>query len=169
MFHALEWTRARLHARSTPDEVGTSAVEFALVSALFFTLLFGIVEFGRAVWLYQSVSAASREGTRYGIGTQVSAGTPQYLDCDGIRDAARDKTPDLSLSDDQIIITHEAGGRTSHYCDPGNSGAPPEIRDGDQITVEVETEMDVTLPLVPLGPFTISATDTRSIYPGITP
>jgi Flp pilus assembly protein TadG len=145
-------------------------VEFALVVVLFVTLLFGVVEFGRAVWLHQAAAAASREGTRFGIGSQVNASIPQYLDCDGIRDATRDKVPDIVLTDDQITITHQSAvDGTSDYCDPDTNTPAPEIRDGDRITVEVELEMDVNLPLVPLGPYTISASDTRSIYPGIAP
>jgi Flp pilus assembly protein TadG len=156
--------------RNRGAQTGASAVEFALVVVLFVTLLFGVVEFGRAVWLHQAVAAASREGTRFGIGSQVNASVPQYLDCDGIRDAARDKVPDLSLSDDQIVITHDsADDGKSDFCDPDTNTPAPEIRDGDRITVEIEVEMDVNLPLVPLGSFTISAGDTRSIYPGIAP
>jgi Flp pilus assembly protein TadG len=156
--------------RDRGAQTGASAVEFALVVVLFVTLLFGVVEFGRAVWLHQAVAAASREGTRFGIGSQVNAAVPQYLDCDGIRDAARDKVPDLSLSDDQIVITHEsAADGMSDYCDPDTNTPAPEIRDGDRITVEIEVEMDVNLPLVPLGPYTISASDTRSVFPGIAP
>ena len=46
---------------------GASLVEFALVAVLFFLLIFGIVEFGRAVWAYGVVAHSAREGVRYAI------------------------------------------------------------------------------------------------------
>ncbi len=44
---------------------GQSLVEFALASVLFFTVLFGIVEFGLAVWQYNTVSNLAQEGARW--------------------------------------------------------------------------------------------------------
>lgn len=42
--------------------------EFALVAGLIFIpLMFGIIEFGRATWAKNMVTAAAREGVRYAI------------------------------------------------------------------------------------------------------
>ena len=49
------------------DETGSELVEFALAGLLFFTVLFGIMEFGRAVWTYGTAAHAAREGARYAI------------------------------------------------------------------------------------------------------
>ena len=50
------------------DESGASMVEFAIVAGLvFFPMVFGIVEFGRAVWARNMVTAAAREGVRFAI------------------------------------------------------------------------------------------------------
>ena len=43
---------------------GAAAVEFALVALLFFTLLFGILEFGRMLYLYNTVQEVSRRAAR---------------------------------------------------------------------------------------------------------
>ena len=40
-------------------------VEFALMIPLLFTLLFGIIDFGRALYAYHFVSDAAREATRW--------------------------------------------------------------------------------------------------------
>jgi len=53
-----------LGARS---EAGTSTVEFALVAPLLFLLLVGILDMGRAVNAYVTVSNAAREGSHYAI------------------------------------------------------------------------------------------------------
>jgi Flp pilus assembly protein TadG len=42
-------------------------VEFALVLPLFFALLFSIIEFSHAIWLYGSVAYGAREGTRFAM------------------------------------------------------------------------------------------------------
>jgi Flp pilus assembly protein TadG len=48
-------------------EKGTALVESAIVLTLFFTFLFGIMEFSRALYTYDFVSNAAREGTRYAM------------------------------------------------------------------------------------------------------
>ena len=47
------------------DERGTSAVEFALIAPVLLLLLIGIIDLGRAVNAYVTVSNAAREGTHY--------------------------------------------------------------------------------------------------------
>jgi Flp pilus assembly protein TadG len=43
-------------------------VEFAVVATLIFIpVVFGIIEFGRAIWSKNMVTAAAREGVRYAI------------------------------------------------------------------------------------------------------
>lgn len=46
---------------------GVSAVEFALIAIVFFTLLLGIIEFGRVLFTWNSAV----EATRYGVRTAV--------------------------------------------------------------------------------------------------
>lgn len=45
--------------------IGQSLVEFALVGPLFFILIFGIIEGGRLIWTYHTVSNAAKEAARY--------------------------------------------------------------------------------------------------------
>ncbi len=46
---------------------GSSLAEFALVAPLFVVLLFGLVEFGLAMYTKEVVTNASREGARLGV------------------------------------------------------------------------------------------------------
>lgn len=46
------------------NDRGASAVEFALVSLLLFTLIFGIVQYGLYFWQLQGGAAAAREAAR---------------------------------------------------------------------------------------------------------
>ena len=48
-------------------EGGQALTEFALISLIFFMLVFGMIDIGRAVWHYNALAEATREGTRYAI------------------------------------------------------------------------------------------------------
>ncbi|MGQ9553342.1 MAG: TadE/TadG family type IV pilus assembly protein [Anaerolineae bacterium] len=48
------------------NERGQSLVEFALGAIVFFLIVFGILDFGRAIYAYSVVASAAREGARYG-------------------------------------------------------------------------------------------------------
>ena len=53
--------------KSVRNQQGATTVEFAIVGLLFFTLLFGIIEFGLLLFNQQVVTNAGREGARAGI------------------------------------------------------------------------------------------------------
>ena len=46
---------------------GAVAVEFALIATVFFLLVAGVIDFGHAYYMKQTITNASREGARYGI------------------------------------------------------------------------------------------------------
>jgi hypothetical protein len=52
---------------------GAAAVEFAIIAPLFFMLIFGIVEFGRALMVQQMLTNASREGARQAVVESATA------------------------------------------------------------------------------------------------
>ena len=49
------------------DQAGATLVEFAIAGLLFFTVLFGIIEFGLLMYNQQVITNAGREGARHGI------------------------------------------------------------------------------------------------------
>ena len=53
--------------RLVRDERGAEIIEFALVSIVVLTLIFGIMEFGRGIWIYGTVAHLAREGARWSI------------------------------------------------------------------------------------------------------
>jgi len=61
----------RRPARRLLGERGAAAVEFALVVPVLLVLLFGIIEFSKALNTQATLSAAAREGAR----TMITAGT----------------------------------------------------------------------------------------------
>lgn len=74
-------------------------MEFAVVAPLFFLLLFGMVEVGRAIMVQQILTNASREGARLGVldGTttaQVTTFVNTYLANSAIGSATVVVSPD---------------------------------------------------------------------------
>jgi Flp pilus assembly protein TadG len=51
--------------RTNKNERGAALVELAIVSTVFFTVLFGILEFGRLLWTHNALQDAARRGARY--------------------------------------------------------------------------------------------------------
>ena len=58
--------RLRLFARFRRSEDGATAVEFALISVLLFTLVFAIIQFGLILSFKQDMTRAAAEGARGG-------------------------------------------------------------------------------------------------------
>jgi Flp pilus assembly protein TadG len=48
-------------------ETGASLLEFAIAATVFLTVLFAVVEFGRALWVHNALSDAARRGARYAV------------------------------------------------------------------------------------------------------
>ncbi|MGH9509519.1 MAG: TadE/TadG family type IV pilus assembly protein [Terriglobales bacterium] len=82
--------------KSQRNQKGGTLLEAAITLMLFFTLIFGVLEFGRAYNLYQAITNAAREGARYSVApfsgtnnlpttTNVEARVQQYLDSVGAR------------------------------------------------------------------------------------
>lgn len=78
------------------DNSGQAIVEFAIVSVAFFMMVFGTIDFGRAVFMYSQLHNAVREGARYG--KMMPADSP------GIRAEVIDKASSFNLSDEDIAI-----------------------------------------------------------------
>ncbi|SFN18716.1 TadE-like protein [Formivibrio citricus] len=56
-----------LHRLRQHRQQGASAVEFALVAIVFFTLLLGIIEFGRVFYVWNSVQEVTRRAGREAV------------------------------------------------------------------------------------------------------
>lgn len=46
---------------------GSTAVEFALILPIFLSMLLGIIEFGRVMWIQNTLQFAAEEATRYAV------------------------------------------------------------------------------------------------------
>lgn len=49
------------------NERGASVAEFSVVALFFFMIIFGIIEFGRLLYIHNALTDASRRGARYAV------------------------------------------------------------------------------------------------------
>jgi len=105
--------------RYKPKQRGQSLVEFALISLLLFTLILGILEMGRVIFIYAQIVQAAQEGARYGATrpreiTSASGGggyptaSVNAAPC-SIIDSARAKVVFLAPTDVGITVGYDNG------------------------------------------------------------
>lgn len=85
---------------------GQSMVEFSLVFIVFIMLMVGLFELGRAVWIYNTVAHAARQGARYAM-VHGNAGSP---DNNALIASVKAQAVGLSNASVQVTPTWEGGG-----------------------------------------------------------
>jgi Flp pilus assembly protein TadG len=85
------------HRASLAAQAGAAMVEFALVAALLFSLLLGIMDFGRLLFMWNSAAEATRWGAR--IAVVCDKLTPSQ-----VRDRMKKILP--QLTDANIVINY---------------------------------------------------------------
>jgi Flp pilus assembly protein TadG len=132
------------HVIKRNKENAQGMVEFALILPLLLLVILGIVEFGRALFFYSSVTSASREAARYGSAVGEFGGVKRYADCAGIRDAARSAGAFANIEDQNITIQYDDGANLLE------AQCPPTTRIGlaDRIVVTVDTFFRPIVPLL---------------------
>jgi hypothetical protein len=88
------------------DNRGISSVEFAIVAVVFFVFLFGIVDFGRAMWEWNSAAKATHWGVRYAVVNNMVA--PGLYTYDGVVAAGGNgiPLPANSISPNPVVCTN---------------------------------------------------------------
>ena len=125
---------SRQHRR---EERGQTLVEFAFVCVLFLTVLFGIIEFGRALWTWNTIVQATRAGARFAVVEAPSATDDQvknfvvYYNAAGTGDPV---LPGLSTSNVTVQYMKNSG----KVCPDSSSPDPcPDKYAADIIQVSV--------------------------------
>lgn len=57
------------------DQRGATLVEFAIAATVFLTVMFAVIEFGRALWVHNALSDAARRGARYAVVSSIGSDT----------------------------------------------------------------------------------------------
>lgn len=106
------------------NQVGAAAVEFALIAIIFFSLLFGIIEFGRVLFTWNSAVEATRYGARVAVVCDIGSGAALSR--------MQEIMPNLVAAN--VVVTYEPSGCTKSTC--------------QRVTVEIQgLNMTMMIPL----------------------
>ncbi|MEP6743451.1 MAG: TadE family protein [bacterium] len=85
------------------DQTGTTLVEFAIGATVFLTVMFGVLEFGRALWTHNALADAARRAARYAV-NQPASGPP------GVPTTGLNVGPSLTAIRNVAVYGDPAGG-----------------------------------------------------------
>jgi Flp pilus assembly protein TadG len=91
------------------DNRGQELVEYALTLPILLLLILGIVEFGMAIFAYNTIANAAREGARVGAVVPILSADDLTPATQTIENAVRDRTGGLALNRPgsiNVVITY---------------------------------------------------------------
>ncbi len=137
-------------------ERGQALVEFALVAIVFFVFVFGMIDAGRAVWNYNTLAQATREGTRYAIVHGSDSTAPSGP-------GSENYTP----PDSDTMVTDQVekfgGGLNPSRLTVRAEWPDGSNRPGDQVMVTSEYEFEPIFNFLGLVSFTMTSSSTMEI------
>jgi Flp pilus assembly protein TadG len=158
-------TRAR--RRRSPGERGQSLVEFAFVLPIIVLVIVAFIEIGRAVFAWNTIANAARQGARVAAVNQL----PDVTDCDesrpiedpyephwSIRGCAIAAAGALGISAANVTVSYAAPPSTTLACDPT-------LHVGCIAAITVTYDYNVSTPFVSwvIRSFTMSQTSEMPI------
>lgn len=130
------------------EERGQSLVEFSLVSIVLFITVLGMIDVGRAVWNYNTLAQATREGARYAIVHGANADDPAGPgDDQQVITAVEKHAP--GLQGDNLTVQVEWPSGTNDV--------------GEPVKVTTTYQFQPSLNLLGIGPFEITSSSTMRI------
>lgn len=169
---------------------GQSMAEFSMVLPILMLVIFGLLEVGRAVFMYAAVVSASREAVRYATAYGVNeSDVLHYQNCAEIRNEAKRVAFLVPLTDDDITISYDTGPQTvdpdgipdngDEYLAPPTDltpatcdGAADGVNDGvdervvlacgDRVVVTVTYDYHPMVPIVPMEAQTFTSSSART-------
>ena len=157
---------------------GQAMVEFALVIPVFLLLMVGLFDFGRVIWVNDTLSTAAREAARYAIvhgaksacpvgpaapGTEIPVADASCPYPSPSRQAIKDVAQKWAAGTSaNVTVSVCYGAVTSCTADTDAAGA--DDRRGTQVMVTVTSVVKLSIPsLVGFSGFSLSATSTMLV------
>lgn len=89
---------------------GATLVEFAIGATVFLTVMFAVIEFGRALWIHNALADAARRGARFAV-VNNAASSAAVKNVVVYGDAAGGTTPLINdLSTANVTVTYSGFG-----------------------------------------------------------
>lgn len=141
---------------------GQSLVEFALIFPIIVLLVVGFVEIGRAVFAYNTIANAARQGARVAMVNQLA----DVTECNAMWPIDDPYEPHWSVRGCAILAAKTLGINTSNvsvsYAPPPDTTltCSPVLHVGCIVSVTVTYQYSVSTPFVSMliGPMTMSQT-----------
>lgn len=157
------------------DDSGSQLVEFALSIMILLILLFGIVDFSRAMYSYHFASYAAQEGARYAMvrgaswTTSCSTSAPpnftQSYGCIAAQSDVQNYVRSLSMagiSPSSLTVT-TTWPATTPSCTSSCSACAPAATKGCFVKVKVGYKFNFMFPFLPKNALTFSGTSMKVI------
>jgi Flp pilus assembly protein TadG len=158
---------ARRQRGRARDSRGQSLVEFALVFPIIILLIMAFAEIGRAVFAFNTIANAARQGARVAAVNQLA----DVTECDESRPIEDPYEPHWSMRGCAILAGKTIGLTTSNitvaYEPPPDTtlDCDPTLHVGCIAVITVSYHFTLTTPFVSslIGPFTMSQTSEMPI------
>ena len=144
-------TRRRVTSKRRGRARGQTLAEFALVLPVLIVMLMGIFDLGRAIFAYNAITNAAREGARLGIVNQWA---------DSIRERAVDMAPTADQNPNAVTV---AISKPASAPDDDDCASAPAV--GCLVYVRYESDFTAITPIIGslLGPMTLTAESVEPI------
>lgn len=112
------------HPPSNQKQRGVAAVEFALVALLFFTILLAIIEFGRMLFIFNTMQEMTRRGAREAVVRWVDSASQAEIKTIALfNDTTMPASPDVTAANITITYLQKDGitAVTAFPTDPGDN------------------------------------------------
>ena len=129
-----------MHKRSRvrQRQRGNAMVESALGMTVFLMLFFGIIDFSRAIWNYNTLSYATRVGVRYAIIHGSASGS-------------------AATSDDISSVVQTRGVGLDSRNLTVTTTWTPNNKPGSVVLVQATYQFTPLLPFMPAGPYSLQS------------
>ena len=142
--------------RYPAGEKGATIVEFALVCMVVLTLLFGIIDFGRALYTYHFVSYAARQATRYAMVNGSDTTSP--ITAAGVTTYVNGLVPAGINAANLTVTTTWPTDSNYNTCPTAGSEKP-----GCPVKVQVQYNFKFLLPYLPTFTWVMTSTSEMAI------
>ena len=153
----------RLKLRRRRREAGSALVENAVVVSVLLMIFFGVIDFGRALYTFNFVAHAAREGTRYASVRGLTAGTacsgsPFPAGCTAtsadVSTYLKNSLPALDGTKMTVTTTWPVQTYSPALCSTASTKNSP----GCTVQVNVSYSYSFMLPYLPTAAITMNST-----------
>ena len=99
---------------------GAETVEFAMLALLFFAIIFAIIEFGRALFVWNALTESTRRGARIAVVCPVGSDIPKQVAIFGDKESALSNSPIITgLTPSMIKIKYSDASTDPQFVQVG--------------------------------------------------